>query len=499
MTAEVIDLDPVKTKASKVVAGLTEQQRQSLIANTRPRIVEPYFVHIPHPAQQVFLLMNNVREVMYGGSAGGGKSDALLMGALQYVDVPGYSALILRRTWPDLNAPNSILDRMKQWMAGLDVRKVDEGRQWIFPSGARIQFGYAQRKDEVVNKFQSAEYQYVGFDELTQFSEDIYTYMFSRVRRPSVSCLNCSTNVQRYRSKSMVFWAHKNNSKNCHKLVPDPKVLAQYAPSRKNGMTVFDVPLRNRSATNPGGYGHQWVKARFITEATRKKGAIFVPARLSDNPSLDQESYKDSLSHLLPVDRERLLNGDWDVEEEGNFFARTWFRPITEAPVDVQRRVRFWDLAASEADAADFTAGALVALTHAGTWVIEDIKRFKGSPGKVEALIKQTAMTDGVGVGIRMEQEPGSSGVNVIDNYRRNVLSGFDFKGIRSTGNKAERAAVVSSAAEAGNVAMLMGEWNVPFLDEATLFPGGAHDDQVDSVAGAINDISFASRTRILA
>src|SRR4051812_7334087 len=93
--------------------------------------------HYPHPPQEAFLSLD-CREAMYGGAAGGGKSDALLMAALQYVDVPGYSALILRRTFPDLALPGAIMDRSKEWLHGTDAHWNENERRWTFPSGATL-------------------------------------------------------------------------------------------------------------------------------------------------------------------------------------------------------------------------------------------------------------------------------------------------------------------------------------------------------------------------
>jgi len=427
-------------------------------------------------------------------------SDALLMSALQYVDVPGYSALILRRTWPDLNAPGAILDRARSWLEDTPARQKDGGRIWEFPSGARIQFGYVQHEKDRT-KFQSAEYQFVGFDELTHFPQSIYSYLFSRVRRPTVSCLNCGTSIKQvlYKKDSQHYWTHNDAHarQTCRGIMPDPKIVAQYQPAESDGMTLFDVPLRVRSATNPGGVGHLWVKSHFIDERTKKPDAVFIPARLKDNPSLDRKSYEKNLQHLLPVDRERLLNGDWDVEEEGSMFARHWLKPVNIAPAQPTSCVRFWDLASTEGGG-DWTVGAKVSLSTEGQWFIEDIVRLQGSPLTVEKTIYHTAMLDGSGIPIRMEQEPGSAGVNSISHYKRNVLTGFNFDGIRATGDKVTRATALSSASESGNVFIVLGDWNRDFLDELALFPHGAHDDQVDAVAGAVNQISFGRRTRLL-
>lgn len=480
------------------VKAMTPEQRADLLRLAKPRIVEPYTKHIPHPVQQVFLGLGD-EEAMYGGAAGGGKSDALLMAALQYVDVPGYSALILRRTWPDLNAPGAILDRARTWFSDTDARPRDGGRMWEFPGGGRIHFGTMQYERDKY-KYQSAEYQFVGIDELTHFEETMYNYMFSRIRRPQLNCLNCNTNLRAYRNNAgSLYYKHTTalGKAKCKQAFPDPKQLQQY-PASQNGMTIFDVPLRMRSATNPGGIGHLWVKAHFIDPKTRKKNAKFIPARLADNPSLDQESYEKNLMHLSPVDRERLLNGDWDVSEEGAYFQRHWFTVLQAKPIN-RETVRFWDLAATISDTADYTVGGKVSRGDDGRWCIENIVRLQGRPHEVERQIMQTAMTDGIGVRIRMEQEPGSSGVNTISHYQRNILGGFDFQGVRSTGSKEARAATFSSAAEAGIVDIVAGDWNVDFLDEVTLFPNGAHDDQVDAVSSAINEIAFAKRSRLLA
>ena len=115
--------------------------------------------------------------------------------------------------------------------------------------------------------------------------------------------------------------------------------------------------------------------------------------------------------------------------------------------------------------------------------------RFRGTPQINEANIKQTAQMDGISVDIFMEQEPGSAGVNDIDNYARKVLLGYSLRGERITGSKELRANPLSSAAELGNVKLVRGSWNRAFLDEFELFPIGAHDDIVDATSGAFRKI----------
>jgi predicted phage terminase large subunit-like protein len=104
-------------------------------------------------------------------------------------------------------------------------------------------------------------------------------------------------------------------------------------------------------------------------------------------------------------------------------------------------------------------------------------------------LVKHVAISDGYSVAIRMEQEPGSSGVIVVDHYARNVLKGYDYKGIKSTGSKAIRANPVSSAAEGGRVYIVRATWNSDFFDELEAFPFVEHDDQVDGLSGAFTEL----------
>lgn len=473
---------------------LKPAQREALLAKMMPRIVEPYMAHIPHPKQQVFLTLS-CREAMYGGAAGGGKSDAVLMAALQYVDVPGYSALILRRTWPDLNAPGAILDRARTWLAGTDAQQKDGGRLWVFPSGAKLSFGYMQR-DQDKYKFQSAEYQFIGFDELTHFEESPYLYLFSRLRRPDLVCLNCSNAVRKYPTG----WAHTGRSagERCNNIFPDPKVIEQYPASDRDGMTIFDIPLRMRSATNPGGIGNEWVKQRFVDPDTREADSVFVPARLNDNPSLDRDSYRESLSHLSVVDRERLENGDWEVAESGEFFQRGYWKFRDQLTNDPKaERVRFWDMAGTEGGG-DYTATCLLARLPDGTWEIEDIWRGQIAGAKQESLVLQYAQMDGRHVPIRMEQEPGSAGKNLIDHYQRRVLYGYNFDGERSTGSKTDRAYPVKVAAEKGHIAIVPNQFTRDFLNETDAFPMGPNDDMVDALSGAFAYLSFARRGRLL-
>jgi predicted phage terminase large subunit-like protein len=180
---------------------------------------------------------------------------------------------------------------------------------------------------------------------------------------------------------------------------------------------------------------------------------------------------------------------------EGGLFSESWFEvvDVDDLP-EMEQLVRFWDLAATEKTRKgdpDFTAGALVGRSN-GLFYVLDMKRFQLSSGKVEKRVKDTALTDGPGVAIIMEQEPGSSGKTVVDSYAHDVLQGFDFRGQPSTGSKEVRADPLARAAERGDIKVLRASWTHAFLEEFGGFgAGAAHDDQVDATSGAFNELAL--------
>jgi predicted phage terminase large subunit-like protein len=398
-----------------------------------------YIPVTPTPRQGAFLAFPTL-EVGYGGAAGGGKSVALLMAALQYVGTPGYNALLIRRTFADLNLPDALIPLSHQWLAGTDARWNGQDHKWTFPSGATLTFGYCESANDVY-RYQGAALAYVGWDELTQFPEQPYRYLFSRLRKRA----------------------------------------------------DLPVPLRVRAGFNPGGIGHDWVRARFIDGQTVDRR--FVPAKLEDNPHLDREEYERSLDLLDPVTKAQLRHSDWDVRPEGNLFKREWFSgKVEDAPPAMRRRVRFWDLAATEAAPGkdpDYTASVLMGLdTTGGFWVL-DATEFRATPADVEARVAAQASIDGRAVEIHMEQEPGASGKSMIDHYARTVLPGYDFHGVKSTGDKITRAKPFSAACQNGLVRLVRGTWVGRWIDNLTSFGlAGVHDDMADASAGAHHQLT---------
>jgi predicted phage terminase large subunit-like protein len=483
-------------------------RRETRLAKTL-EVVKPWVPHPPSPKQKVFLGLE-AEEALFGGAAGGGKSDALLMAALQYVDVPGYAAGIFRLTKSDMLKPDAILARATAWLAGTRAWWDEAEHAFKFPTAgapSTLHFGYVQHIGDL-DRYQGAAFQFCGIDEAGQWTEYNYRYLFSRLRRV----------------KSM------------------------------------PVPVRMRATANPGGKGHEWVKRRFIEyarhvttgsdargdiRAARHGGAplpepavyasppsaeaveaarainreaqpsYFVPSFKEDNTGLDVEAYAMQLARLDPVTRKQLDEGDWDAAHGGNFFKPEWFKIVEEAPSGLQW-IRSWDMAATEEERGkdpDWTVGTKMAVEvlpsenkgvppERRLW-IADVERFREEPGPTEKRVEQMAKLDGRRVTIVIEQEPGSAGKSAIHGAKTRTLFGYNVVGMRKTGPKEEYWKPVSSLAHAGNVYLVRGAWNEAFIRELKDLPG-VHDDQADTVgqgfAHLVDEKAFAmQRTRATA
>lgn len=172
---------------------------------------------------------------------------------------------------------------------------------------------------------------------------------------------------------------------------------------------------------------------------------------------------------------------------DGGLFQRAWFEVVDAVPAGA-RRTRAWDFAATEGSG-DWTAGVRIAVKD-GVFYVEDVARAQHSPGGVERLLLATASLDGHQVAVRLPQDPGAAGKTDAASKIK-LLAGYDVRAKPVTGSKEQRAAPAAAQAEAGNVKLVRGGWNEMFLDEICAFPNGAHDDQVDAFADALNDLAL--------
>ena len=408
-----------------------------------PTVSNPWWGHDPSDKQlKALWVYEKCPDLFYGGAAGPGKTSYLLMAAVQYVHYPHYRALILRKTYADLSLPDAIMDRAISWWDGVEgARFSHSDKTCYFPSGARVQFGYmASIRDHL--RYQGAAVHFVGIDEASQIPSRQLEYLHSRIRRA------------------------------------------------KDDL----IPLRYRLASNPGDVSHDWLKDTYVNGADGHN-VVYLPGLMTDNPGLDVEEYRKQLAHLDPVTRKQLEEGDWDVQLSGGVLDVSKLKYYVEG--EFRQRVRYWDFAATEQKEGvdpDWTAGILMGVED-GAYQVQDVQRFREGPAEVEVRVKAQAQIDGPNVPIRIEQEPGSAGVIVIDHYARHVLQGRDFRGVRSSGNKAERARPLAAAVSNGLVSLRSeAPWVRDLTNEMRSFPLGTHDDQVDAMSGSMTALTQQDR-----
>jgi len=279
----------VKQKLKSVNKALDGKEQQlitqdvidSASPNVQKHINQQEVVFKPNTGPQTDFLASAEREVFYGGARGGGKSYAMLVDPLRYCDKTHHRALLLRRTMPELRDLITHSQRLyNRAFPGAKWR--EQEKEWRFPSGAKIEFGYAENMTDAL-RYQGQSYTWIGIDELPQYpSPDIYNFLRSSLR--SV----------------------------------DP-----------------EIPVFMRATGNPGNIGSQWVREMFVNPAepnkpfnleistptgTKTITRRFIPAKLQDNPYLMQtDDYYAMLASLPEIQRKQFLDGDWDAFEDSAF------------------------------------------------------------------------------------------------------------------------------------------------------------------------------------
>jgi len=432
----------------------------------------------PHPAPgggigpQGIALRSSARELLFGGSAGGGKSNLLVAGPLRYIHEPTFRGILFRNTFDEIQ---KISDQEARPIYGALGGVPKGGTEWNFPSGARIYLSYLAR-DEDAYKHQGAAYQYIGFDELTHYTPFQYRYLFSRLRGKNGIPLEIRATCNPEPGWVKQRWA------------PWVDRSETYTGIRaESGQTLWYV-------TDDDG------TERYVEKGTpHALSRCFVRSRLSDNPSLGVE-YEAQLKSMEPVQRARLLEGDWEADYTPGLLFRRGMFPVKDAVPPQAIRVRAWDLAATEEklgaprtlkpDAKndpDYSVGLLYGWAPNFGFFIEHVERVRGRPEvvrrTVETITNQDAARYGRGAVVTViPQDPGQAGKAQAMAYA-DMLSAHRVMIIRPSGSKVQRAGPASATAENAGITLLRGPWNEAFLAEAEQFPKGGHDDQIDTLS----------------
>lgn len=428
----------------------------------------------PQTKQEKFLA-SPADIVIFGGAAGGGKTWALLMEPLRHVANPKFTAVIFRRSYPQIRQEGGLWDTAAEIYPALGAKANMGTLEYRFPSGATVRFCHLQ-DEQTIYDWDGAQVPLICWDQLEQFTWRQFIYLLRSNRSmcgvtPYLRA-TCNPEPDGWLRRFIGWWLNDDTG----------------LPIEERAGQIRYFRLVNDEAVWTDEPGED------------SKTVTFIPSRLEDNIILLEKNpeYKASLMNLNRVDRERLYGGNWNIRPSaGNFFRREWFEVVGEMPADVTAIARYWDRAGTKPHPGnpdpDWTSGTLIARARSGYFFICDRAHVRDNPGGVEVFIRNIASQDGPEVEVGLEVDPGQAG-KMEAGYLARQLAGYRVRLMPKTINKEVWAKPLSAQAEAGNVKLVRGAWNDSFLRELEAFPEGGHDDDVDSASGAFHMVAAVKR-----
>lgn len=433
-----------------------------------------------------------------GGAAGGGKTFALLLSALRYVNVPGFNCTIFRKNFNQIFVQGGLYDESIEaysGFAGATLRKGDAS--WIFNDRngnqvAKVSFAHIERREDV-DRWQGSQICELCFDEITHFQRETFFYMLSRNRstcgvKPFVRA-TCNPDADSWVADFISWWIDQDTG---------------YPIRERSGVKRWFM-RRNNEIVWADTKRELWEQfdLKEPEERAEPKSVTFISSSIYDNRALLEADpqYLANLKALPEVERERLLKGNWKIKPSaGLYFKRIQVGSFIQViPDDVVSWVRCWDLAATsekENKEAAYTAGVLMGKRKNGRYVVADVINKQLSASEVRKLILHTAQQDRArfkNVTVRLPKDPGQAGKEQAQSYIK-LLSGFTVKAVAESGSKEARAEPMAAQWQAGNFDLVIADWNEPYLLQLENFPEGRLKDMVDASANAFTEIELNNR-----
>lgn len=462
-------------------------------------MTEPVIELRPQPGPQEMFLSTPADIAIYGGAAGGGKSFGILLEAARHTGNKDFGGVIFRRTSPMITNEGGLWDESNKIYPLLGATQKETDHSWAFPSGSVVSFSHLQHEKNKLD-WQGAQLCFLGYDELTHFSESQFFYMLSRNRstcgvKPYVRATT-NPDAESWVAEFISWWIDQETGLPIAEHAGKIRYFIRANEKLKWGDAPEDLEDDFRVIYDalPEDVQQHAKREDFI------KSVTFIPSNVYDNKKLlaSNPQYLANLLALPLVERERLLGGNWKIKATaGKVFNREWFG-LAEALPKIDLICSYWDFAATEkavkGDDPDFTARVMIGFSKAEKkWYILDVIAVQQNPASLEKLFLETCKLDreraralGARFLVRWEIEPGSAAKR--DSYRMtSKLAGYDAKGKNFKGDKLTRARALAVQAEAGNVMIFKGGWNSEFLFHMHGQPDLPHDDIMDAAAGSFN------------
>ncbi len=434
---------------------------------------------------------------IYGGAAGGGKTYGLLLEPLRYIKNPLFNAVIFRRDYTQVTSPGGLWESSRMiysYVQGSCPLKTPK-LHWEFKSGATVTFAHLGRDDDC-DGWQGSQIAFIGFDELTHFSEYIFFYMLSRNRtmcgvKPYVRA-TCNPDADSWVAEFIKWWIDQDTGY----AIPERSGKIRWMVRLNEAIYWFDSRKEAVMAAMENGIEER-------EAATMPKSVTFIASTLQDNKILmkNDPGYLANLQALALVERERLLKGNWKIKAAaGLMFKRTKVNMLESLPTDVVLWARAWDLAAtSEDEDGDpaYTAGVLIGKRKNGRYIVADVINRRLDSAEVRELVRMTCIADRAKHGrvvTRLPQDPGQAGKDQAQSFLK-FLSGFTVKVLPESGDKVTRAEPFSAqwlgleGMDKGNVDVLVADWNEMYFNQMENFPQSKFKDMVDASSSAFSEI----------
>lgn len=438
----------------------------------------------PQEGPQEAFLSSPADIVIYGGSAGGGKTYGLLLEPLRHITTnKEFTAVIFRKNAVNIKNPGGLWDEsMKLYPStrGIPTAHVSE---WRWKKGGRMKMAHLQHEDTVL-EWQGAQIPLILFDELTHFSMTQFFYMLSRNRstcgvKPYTRATT-NPDAESWVATFIEWWIDQETG------FP--------IPERSGVIRWF---IRINDVIIWADTSEELIEEYSTPEQeVIPKSVTFIPSKLEDNKELMRKDpgYKANLLAQSRVEKGRLLDGNWKIKPmAGMYFKRHEVQIVPAAPDGITHVVRKWDLAAteeSEGSNPDWTVGVKMGVTRSGKYVVLDVVRVRKRASEVRTIVKNVASQDGYTVKIHLSQDPGQAGKDQIQSYVT-MLAGYKVTHGRETGDKVTRAEPFAAQWQHGNVEIVEAPWNEAYLSELENFPSlNTKDDQVDGSSGAFTHLA---------
>jgi predicted phage terminase large subunit-like protein len=422
--------------------------------------------------------------VLYGGTAGCGKTLLAQAETVRYYDDPLYTGIIFRRNATSIRKPGGMWDSFQHIYRMYGARTQGQSMSVLFPKGGRVQYSHLENEKDKYSHH-GGQYAYIDFDELTEFTITQWAYLLTR-NRPRVGC------------RIRPYWRAQANAdaRSWVRLLIDWWIPPPPAPG---------IPYKDRCGVIRYFILHSKgsdVDIEWVDKDYRDKDGnppisfTFIMATIDDNPAEDKwkNEYKKNIAAQDEITKSRLGVGDWNIIETGGMFDPKWFKIVDEAPAGI-RTMRYWDFAATEKtkdNNPDWTAGPKGGLYN-GEFYICDIQARQDKPAKIEELLKNTAESDGYDTAISWEEEKGSAGKYISNHLHLDVFRGYECHPDPVSGEKISRAKPLAAMAQNGHVYLVKGPWNAAFLLQSGIFPQGKKD-QIDASSGLLKQLTQVSR-----